>query len=187
MAATRPGLIPHLSLFRTGTAPSSCRTIFQMPTVKVALCLVLSATLIAFCGCGLYPDLSAEKQLCDMTPDGSVWLTVVRFVWAEQKFHAERDRYGSLVEMTNLLDGLHAEVTSGRMGSYTITINLTQSGFVLRANPDRSQDKRRLAAFYGDQTELITFDRSGKPAGPESEKMSGTRTHFSAEQWKSVH
>jgi hypothetical protein len=119
-----------------------------------------------------------------MTPDGSVWLTVVRLVWAEQKFRSKHDRYGSLVEMTNLLDGLPPEVTSGRMGSYTITINLTQAGFVLRANPDRPQNKRRLASFYGDQTGLITFDRSGKPAGPESEKMSGTPTHFSAEQGK---
>ena len=156
-----------------------------MPTVRGALCLIVSATLIVVCGCGLYPDLS-ERELCDMTPDGSVWLTVVRLVWAEQKFHAEHDRYGSLVEMTNLLDGLPPEVTSGQMGSYTITINLTQTGFVIRANPDRPQSKRKLAAFYGDQTELITFDRSGKPAGPESERMSGSPTHFSAEQWKSI-
>jgi hypothetical protein len=150
---------------------------------KTALCLaLLIASQMIFSGCRLF---SEERQLCDMTPDGSVWLTVVRLVWAEQKFHAEHDRYGSLVEMTNVLDGLPPEVTAGQMGSYTITINLTQTGFVLRANPDQPQIKRRLAAFYGDQTGLITFDRSGKPAGPKSENMSGSPTHYRAEPVKS--
>ena len=106
--------------------------------------------------------------------------TVVRLVWAEEKFHAEHHRYGSLAEMTNLLDGLPPEVTSGQMGSYTISINLTGKGFVLRANPDHPQSNRKLSSFYGDETGMITFDRSGKPAGPKSENMSGSPTHYSA-------
>ena len=150
---------------------------------KTALCLaLLIATQMIFSGCILF---SEERQLCDMTPDGSVWLTVVRLVWAEQKFHAEHDRYGSLVEMTNVLDGLPPDVTSGQMGSYTITINLTDKGFVLRANPDHFQSSRKLSSFYGDETGMITFDRSGKPAGPKSEQMSGSPTHYSAKPVKS--
>ena len=121
-----------------------------------------------------------------MTPDGSVWLAVVRLVWAEEKFHAEHDRYGSLAEMTNLLDGLTPEVTSGQTGSYTISINFTVKGFVLRANPDRPQSNRKLPSFFGDETGLITFDRSGKTAGPKSENMLGSPTHYSAESRNSA-
>lgn len=111
------------------------------------------------------------QNVCDMTPDGSVWLTVVRLVWAEEKFQKLHGRYGALAEMTNLLDGLASDVTAGRMGSYTISIELTKAGFVLRANPDLPRGRRALASFYGDQTGLITFDRSGKPANARSEEM----------------
>src|SRR5713101_1155300 len=90
---------------------------FQMPMAKTALCLaLLIATQMMFSGCSLY---SEERQLCDMTPDGSVWLTVVRLVWAEEKFHAEHHRYGSLADMTNLLDGLPPEVTSECTSGHT--------------------------------------------------------------------
>jgi hypothetical protein len=151
----------------------------QMPMAKTALCLaLLIATQMISSGCSLFFE---ERQLCDMTPDGSVWLTVVRLVWAEEKFHTEHHRYGSLAEMTNLLDGLTPEVTSGQMGSYTISINRTDKGFVLRANPDHPQSNRKLSSFYGDETGMITFDRSGKPAGPKSENMQGSPTHYSAE------
>jgi hypothetical protein len=119
------------------------------------------------------PLLGCEENICDMTPDGSVWLTVVRLVSAEEKFHKLHGRYGALLEMTNLEDGLPPDVTAGQMGSYTISIDLTQAGFILRANPDRPASRRRLASFYGDQTGLITFDRSGKPANAQSEKMGG--------------
>jgi hypothetical protein len=66
------------------------------------------------------------------------------------------------------------------MGSYTISINLTGKGFVLRANPDHPQSNRKLSSFYGDETGLITFERSGKPAGPKS----GT---FTLRMWKEPH
>jgi len=68
-----------------------------------------------------------ERNLCDITPDGSVGLTVVRLVWAEQKFQALHGRYGALVEMTNMLDGLPPETTSGQLGSYTISIELVSA------------------------------------------------------------
>ncbi|MFL6350804.1 MAG: hypothetical protein ACJ74Z_02995 [Bryobacteraceae bacterium] len=111
--------------------------------------------------------------MCDMTPDGSVWVTVARLVWAEQKFQKLHGRYGALIQMTNLLDGLPPDVTAGQMGSYTISIELTQTGFILRANPDHRTSRRQLSSFYGDETGLMTFDRSGKPANAKSEKMGG--------------
>jgi hypothetical protein len=148
-------------------------------TTKAALYVILSVAsqiVLSGCGLGLF-----EQNLCDMTPDGAVWLTVVRLVWAEQKFHALYGRYGGLIEMTNKLDGWPPEATSGRLGSYTISIELVQGGFVLGANPDRHQRNRVLAAFYGDQTGLITYEHSGKPAGFNSERMSGTPTHIETE------
>jgi len=149
-----------------------------MSKANAALCIALLGGLATvFSGCGFNP-FEREVVLCDMTPDGSVWLTVVRLVWAEQKSHAQHGRYGALGEMTNMLDGLPPETTSGTLGSYTISIELVRDGFVLHANPDRRQSKRALAAFYGDQTGLITYDRSGKPAGPNSEAMSGSPTHY---------
>ncbi len=155
-----------------------------MPIAKPAPCLaLLIATQLIFSGCSLHAE---KRQLCDMTPDGSVWLAVVRLHWAEEKFHDEHHRYGSLAEMTNLLDGLSPEVTSGQTGFYTFSINLTAKGFVLRANPDHPQSNRKLSSFYGDETGLITFERSGKPAGPKSEKMLGSPTHYSAGSGKSA-
>jgi len=62
-------------------------------------------------------------------------------------------------------------LTSRRMGGYTITIELTQTGFVLRANPESASAHSPFGAFYGGQTGLITCDRSGKPAAPGGEKM----------------
>ena len=73
--------------------------------------------------------------------------------------------------MTNLFDGLPSDVTAGRMGSYVITIKLTRNGYILRANPEFRHGGRSLAAFYGDQTGIITYNRSGKPAGPYDERM----------------
>jgi hypothetical protein len=155
-----------------------------MPIAKTALCLAfLIAMQMIFAGCSLHAE---KRQLCDMTQDGSVWLAVVRLTWAEEKFHADHHRYGSLAEMTNLLDGLPPEVTSGQTGSYAISINLTGKGFVLRANPDYPQSNRKLSSFYSDERGLITFDRSGKPAGPKSETMLGSPTHYSAESGKSA-
>jgi hypothetical protein len=55
-------------------------------------------------------------------------------------------------------------LTSRRMDGYTITIELTQTGFVLRANPESASAHSPFGAFYGGQTGLITCDRSGKPA-----------------------
>ena len=122
----------------------------------------------------LIPLLGCEENICDMTPDGSVWLTVARLSFAEQKFHKLNGRYGGLIEMTDLEPGLPLAITStGRMGSYIIRIELTKDGFILRANPEYASGRRRLASFYGDQTGLVTFDRSGKPANAESEKMGG--------------
>lgn len=73
--------------------------------------------------------------------------------------------------MTNLLDGLPPDVTAGRMGSYVITIKRTSNGYILRANPKFRQGGRSLAAFYGDQTGLITYNRTGELAGPYDERM----------------
>jgi len=107
-----------------------------------------------------------------MTPEGSVWLTVARLTWAEKTFYEAHGRFGELIEMTDLEPGLPLEVTSsGRMGSYTLRIQLTGDGYVLRANPDLPLMRPNLAAFYADQTGLITFDRSGAPATPHSTKM----------------
>src|ERR1700741_4365786 len=69
----------------------------------------------------------SQHPACDMTPDGSVWLTVARLSYAEEKFHKEHGRYGTLVEMTNLEPGLPADVTAGWMGSYRITITLSKT------------------------------------------------------------
>jgi hypothetical protein len=136
------------------------------PGFGIALLLFSAASFSGY-------DALRGQNLCDMTPDGSVWLTVARLVWAEKKFHGLHGRYGALVEMTNLIEGLSPEVTTtGRMGSYSITIELTKAGYILRANANPRQGRRALASFYGDQTELITFDRFGRPAGPDSEKMS---------------
>jgi hypothetical protein len=106
-----------------------------------------------------------------MTPEGSVWLTVVRVSWAEEKFHKLYGRYGALSELTNLEDGLPPDVTAGRMGSYSIRIELAGAGYVLRANPDMPQKRPNLASFYADHRGLITFDPSGKPATPRSTRM----------------
>lgn len=106
-----------------------------------------------------------------MTPDGSVWITVARLSDAEAKFYESHGRYGELVEMTDLEDGLPADVTGGRMGSYRITIDLTKDGYILRANPDFRQGGRKLDSFYADQTGIVTNERSGKPAGPNSHRM----------------
>ena len=131
-------------------------------TVQVRFCAaVLVATAVSY----------AERKVCDMTPDGSVWLTVARLVWAEQKFYRSHGRYGSLVEMTNASEGLPRDVTSGRMGSYAITIERTKAGFIVRANPAFRKGGPVLASFYGDQTGLVTADRSGRPAGPRSERL----------------
>lgn len=132
-----------------------------------------SGLYIAFVVTAVSIDGRTPGDVCDMSPDGSVWLTVARLVWAEQKFHELHGRYGTLVEMTNPRDGLPSDVTAGRMGSYAITVNLTKDGFILRANPDFRQWNRTLASFYGDQSGLVTFDRSGRPAGPQSESMGG--------------
>lgn len=130
--------------------------------VQVRFCAaVLVATAVCY----------AERKVCDMTPDGSVWLTVARLVWAEQKFYRSHGRYGSLVEMTNASEGLPRDVTSGRMGSYAITIERTKAGFIVRANPAFRKGGPVLASFYGDQTGLVTADRSGRPAGPRSESL----------------
>ena len=136
---------------------------------RFALLLALCAATISTTGCQSF----MIGNRCDMTPDGSVWLTVVRLVWEEQKFYGLHGRYGELVEMTNPLDGLPDSVTAGQVGSYTITIELTKAGYILRANPERQRSRRPVASFYGDQTGLITFNRSGQPAGPDSERMAG--------------
>jgi hypothetical protein len=131
-------------------------------------------TLLLLTPTTFYASGQQVRNLCDMTPDGSVWLTVARLSFAEQKFHKLNGRYGGLIEMTDLEPGLPLDITStGRMGSYIIRIELTKDGFILRANPEYATGRRRLASFYGDQTGLVTFDRSGKPAGPKSEKMGG--------------
>ncbi len=57
------------------------------------------------------------------------------------------------------------------MGSYTLSIRLTDVGYVLSANPDMPRIRPGLASFYADETGLITYDRTGKPAGPHSTKM----------------
>ncbi len=106
-----------------------------------------------------------------MTPEGSIWLAVVRLTWAEGKFHKLHGRYGSLAEMTDLEPGLPAEVTAGRVGSYTLAIRLTVAGYVLSANPDKPPIRPGLASFYADHTGLITFDRTGIPATPGSTRM----------------
>lgn len=124
---------------------------------------------ILVCAAGSFA--ACERNLCDMTPDGSVWLTIARLSWAEEKFHKLHGRYGELVEMTNLLDGLPPAVTAGRMGSYVITIKLTNNGYILRANPELRQSGRSLAAFYADQTGITTYNRSGRQAGPYDDKM----------------
>lgn len=105
-----------------------------------------------------------SRNVCDTTPDGSVWLTVVRLVWAEENFHKAHGYFVTLAEMTNLEPGLPPEVTAGQMGSYTIRIELGKTGYILRANPDLARSRRRLPSFYADQTGLITLDVSGKPA-----------------------
>ena len=124
--------------------------------------------LVAFslAGCELEP-----RSHCDMTPEGSVWLTVARLTWAEGKFHKLHGRYGSLAEMTDLEPGLPADVTAGRMGSYTLAIRLTAAGYILSANPDMAPIRSGLASFYADHTGLITFDRTGIPATPGSTRM----------------
>jgi hypothetical protein len=110
-------------------------------------------------------------NVCDMTPEGSVWLTVARLSWAEEKFYKANGRYGSLAEMTNLEPGLPPRVTeTGRMGSYTITIHPTKDRYILTANPDTPRANPKWAWFYADETGLITYDRSG-PATPASTEM----------------
>src|SRR5262245_3001710 len=79
-----------------------------------------------FVGCDRQPvtletiHAAFGREYCDLTPEGSVWLTVVRLTWAEEQFHKLHRRYGALPELTNMMDGLPADVTAGRMGSYTI-------------------------------------------------------------------
>jgi len=95
--------------------------------VRSGLCLaLLFVTAETFAGC-------APRIICDMTADGSVWLTVVRLVWAEKKFYGLHGRYGPLVAMTIPTDELPLDVTAG---SYAIPIELTKAGYILRANPD---------------------------------------------------
>jgi hypothetical protein len=136
---------------------------------------IVSKARRAFCSglllCTAGGFAACQRNVCDMTPDGSVWLTVARLSWAEAKFHGLHGRYGELVEMTNLFDGLPPDVTAGRIGSYVITIKLTSNGYILRANPEFRQSDRSLAAFYGDQTGIVTYNRSGEPAGPYDRRM----------------
>jgi hypothetical protein len=119
-----------------------------------------------------------SRSVCDMTPDGSVWLTVVRLTWAEEKFFKVHGRYGELAEMTYLEDGLPPDVTAGHMGSYAIGIELTTQGYVLRATPESPHPRTNLASFYADQTGSITFDRSGRPAGPSSKSLGDDTPSF---------
>jgi hypothetical protein len=109
--------------------------------------------------------------LCDMTPEGSVWITVARLTSAEDMFRRAHGRYGSLAEMTDLLVGLPPDVTmTGRMGTYTITIDYTKDRYLLRANPDTPRGNPNWAWFYADETGRVTYDRTG-PATPESTSM----------------
>ena len=106
-----------------------------------------------------------------MTEDGSVWLAVVRLSEAEETFHKLHGRYGTLAEMTNLQPGLPPDVTSGHLGSYTIGIELPSQGYILRATPETPRRRRNLSSFYADHTGVITYDRSGRPATPNSTSM----------------
>jgi hypothetical protein len=142
------------------TLAAKLRTVIALATL-----LVVAASLV---GCGTQMP---GPSVCDMTPDGSVWLTVLRLSWAEEKFHKLHGRYGTLAEMTNLEDGLPPDVTAGHMGSYAIGIELTFPGYVLRATPENPRLRPNLASFYADHTGLITFDHSGRPATPSSTKM----------------
>jgi hypothetical protein len=114
--------------------------------------------------CAVGTFAACERNVCDMTSDGSVWIIVARLSGAEEKFHTLHGRYGELADMTNLLDGLPPDVTAGRMGSYVITIKLTSNGYILRRNPEFRRSGRSLAAFYGDQMGITTYNRSGQPA-----------------------
>ncbi len=57
------------------------------------------------------------------------------------------------------------------MGSYAITIKLSTNGYILAANPEFDQSGRSLAAFYGNQTGIITYNSSGEPAGRHDEEF----------------
>jgi len=135
-------------------------------TFRYTAALLTSLIAVSLAGCQ-----SGPRSYCDMTPEGSVWLTVARLTWAEGTFHKLHGRYGSLAEMTDLEPGLPAEVTAGRVGSYTLAIRLTAAGYVLSANPDMPPIRPGLASFYADHTGLITFDRTGIPATPASTRM----------------
>jgi hypothetical protein len=126
--------------------------------------------LVLIAACALCFSCGINESYCDMSEDGSVWLTVVRLSEAEGLFYKSHGRYGSLIEMTNVVPGLPPQTTSGRLGSYTIRIDLTNNGYVLRANPDFPR-RRFLSSFYADETGLITYDRSGRPATPNSSRM----------------
>jgi hypothetical protein len=125
--------------------------------------LVALSTLTVSC-----VDFMGEGYTCSTS---SVWLTVTRLSYAEKLFYEAHGRYGELAEMTNIVDGLPPETTSGRLESYTISIQLTKDGYVLRANPDFPRVRRGLSSYYADQTGLITYDPSGRSATPNSTKM----------------
>ncbi len=153
-----PALDPRISqLVASVTRGSKVRYVFAPSALLIAISLA---------GCDLEP-----RSHCNMTPEGSVWLTVIRLTRAEEKFHEVYGRYGSLTEMTDLQPGLPPDVTGGRMGSYTLAIRLTAAGYVLSANPDMPLIRPGLASFYADHTGLITFDRTGSPATPYSTSM----------------
>lgn len=124
---------------------------------------------LAIAGCGRVQG--SRESPCDMTPEGSVWLTVARIAEAEAKFQKQHGRYGELSQLTDLMDGLPASVTAGRMGTYRLRIDLRGNGYVLHADPGMPPIRAGLPSFYADQSGLLTCERSGKPATAASEPM----------------
>jgi hypothetical protein len=144
----------------------------RLPKVRLKLAAAIVAVLAVFTlpvGGGWV--LPLERNVCDRTPEGSVWLTVARLTFAEEIFRKAHGRYGSLVEMTDLQPGLPADLTtSGRMGSYTITIEFTSNRYTLRANPAVPRANAKWAWFYADETGATTYSFRG-PATPASISM----------------
>jgi hypothetical protein len=114
---------------------------------SIALLLVAAA---AFTGC-------REHFVCDMTADGSVWLTVVRLVWAEKIFYGQHGRYGALAEMADL----HGESQPGLTSPSNSPTAVLSSGRIPARSGTAASCPRSTAIR---RTSLRSTARGNQPA-----------------------
>ena len=87
-----------------------CRLLLTRSRTRLSRFILLLVFIVTLLGC--------QRNVCNLTSDGSVWLSVARLSRAAEIFHKLHGRYGELTEMTNLLDGFPPSVTGGRVGSH---------------------------------------------------------------------